>query len=103
MDGYHGTATLEWWANPLSCLGSYRVSLTVSVTDGSWRGVAVRDSSTPERDREGFDFLMLLDPVFTLRFPDGDTVQVYVVAEGERLVLSAADHDAHRGSEGPGQ
>ncbi|WP_457032501.1 hypothetical protein [Kitasatospora sp. P5_F3] len=90
MDGYHGTATLEWWANPLSCLGSYRVSLTVTVAGGDWRGVAVPDSGRSERAREGFDFLMLVDPVFTLRFPDDSTLLVDVVAEGGHLVLSAS-------------
>ncbi|BFV60194.1 hypothetical protein KCMC57_up52980 [Kitasatospora sp. CMC57] len=88
-DGYQGTATLEYWTNPLTCLGSFRVSLTVAVGEGGWRGVAVPDSAGSERTREGLDFLLLVDPVFTLRFPDGGTVLVSAVAEGGRLLLDA--------------
>ncbi|GAA1181634.1 hypothetical protein F4556_006002 [Kitasatospora gansuensis] len=90
-DRYRGTATLEYWANPLTCLGSFRVSLTVSVAEGSWRGIAIPDGARSERAREGLDFLLLIDPVFTLRLPDGSTRLVSAVAEGERLALGAVE------------
>ena len=93
MDSYDSTATLEWWANPATCLGSFRVTLTVSVVSGDWKGVAMLDSPRPEADGEGFEFLMRLDPVFTLSFPDDSTTLVNVIAEGASgcLILSAFD------------
>ena len=93
MDIYDGTATLEWWANPATCLGSFRVTLTVSVVSGGWKGVAMLDSPRLEADREGFEFLMQLDPVFTLSFPDDSTILVNVIAEGVSgcLILSTFD------------
>ncbi|MFD7414028.1 hypothetical protein [Kitasatospora purpeofusca] len=92
MDSYDSTATLAWWANPSTCLGSFPVTLTLS-GNGGWKGVAVHDSPVSEVNREGFDFLMQLDPVLTLRFADDSTVLVNVIAEGagECLVLSSFD------------
>ncbi len=90
MDSYDGTATLEWWANPSTCLGSFRVALAVSVADGDWKGLATLDRPLPEVDREGFDFLMQLDPAFTLRFADDSTIWVNVFTAGANkcLILS---------------
>ncbi|OKI26228.1 hypothetical protein [Streptomyces sp. CB03911] len=92
MEGYNGTATLEWWANPSTCLGCFSVTLTVSVV-GGWRGVAIPVTPMSASDGEGFDFLMQLDPVFTLRFPDDSTVLVNVIAErtSEGLTLGPAE------------
>ncbi|MFC8452144.1 hypothetical protein [Kitasatospora sp. NPDC057223] len=100
MDGYDGSATLEWWANPSTCLGSFRVTLTTSVAGGRWKGAAMTDSPLSESDREGFDFLMQLDPVFTLRFADDSTVLVDVIAAGadESLVLSPFEPGEPAGS-----
>jgi hypothetical protein len=44
-------------------------------------------------NRQGFDFLMELDPYFTLRFEDGSALLVNVVEAGVegRLILAAAD------------
>ncbi|WP_329611698.1 hypothetical protein [Kitasatospora herbaricolor] len=93
MDSYDGTATLEWWGNPATCLGSFRVTLTVSVVSGDWKGIAMLDSPGSETDREGLEFLLQLDPVFTLRFADDSTTLVHVIAEGVSgcLILSAFD------------
>ncbi|MFJ9520837.1 hypothetical protein ACIRPK_21600 [Kitasatospora sp. NPDC101801] len=96
MHRYQGPATLEWWSNPLTCLGSFRVSLTVSAAGDGWRGVAVPDPDRSDRAREGFDFLLLVDPVFTLRFPDDRTVPVAVTAEDGHLVLGPVE-DGGRG------
>ncbi|AUG76745.1 hypothetical protein CFP65_1871 [Kitasatospora sp. MMS16-BH015] len=41
--------------------------------------------------RGGLGFLLLIDPVFTLHFPDDSTLLVEAVADGERLVLTARD------------
>src|SRR5690348_2732629 len=100
MDSYDGSATLEWWANPSTCLGSFRVTLTTSVVSGGWKGVAIPDSPISESDREGLDFLMQLDPVFTLRFTDDSTVLVDVIAEraDESLILSPFESGELAGS-----
>ncbi|MDH6574390.1 hypothetical protein [Kitasatospora sp. MAP5-34] len=100
MDSYDGTATLEWWANPSTYLGRFRVTLTVSAVSGGWKGVAMSDTPLSEPHREGLDLLMQLDPVFTLRFADDSTVLVNVIAEGadERLILNPFESGQLAGS-----
>lgn len=92
MDTYEGTATLEWWANRSTCLGRLRVSVAVCAAGVSWTCEATLESPLAAEDREGFDFLMQLDPHFTLRFDDASTLLVNVVeAEVEgRLSLTTA-------------
>ncbi|MFJ8444373.1 hypothetical protein [Kitasatospora griseola] len=87
MESYDGIATLEWWANPSTCLGSFRVALSVSAVGDGWKSVAMLDGRLSEVDRGGFDFLLQLDPVFTLRFTDGSTVWVNVLTEGANECL----------------
>jgi hypothetical protein len=91
MDGYEGPAMLEWWANRSTCLGALGVRVTVRVTGNDWTCDAVFDPPLSAEDREGFDFLMELDPLFTLRFDEGSTLLVDVVAAGDerRLALTA--------------
>ncbi|MCC0093231.1 hypothetical protein K7B10_00045 [Streptomyces flavotricini] len=76
------------------------MTLTTSVVGGGWKGVAILDSPMSASDWEGFDFLMQLDPVFTLRFADDSTVWVDVIAEGadEPLVLSPFESGEPAGS-----
>ncbi|WP_225648850.1 hypothetical protein [Streptomyces solaniscabiei] len=96
MDNYEGLATLEWWANPSTCLGEWGVQVTVRVTGGGWSCDAVLEPPLSAEDREGFDFLMAVDPLFTLRFEEGSTMHVNVIAAGDdgRLTLTACEADA---------
>ncbi|MFF7214782.1 hypothetical protein ACFZAU_30280 [Streptomyces sp. NPDC008238] len=96
MESYDGRATLEWWANPSTCLGSFDVHVEAGVTGPAWtRHATFADPSGDHQ--EGFDFLMALGPCFTLRFDAGSTVDVHVAVEGDlageggRLVLSACE------------
>ena len=96
MDSYEGTATLEWWANRSTCLGRLRVQVTVRAAGDNWTSEAILESPLATEDRESFDFLMQLDPHFTLCFDEASTLLVKVVevgAEG-RLVLTAAEAEA---------
>ncbi|MEU9131512.1 hypothetical protein AB0D08_25965 [Kitasatospora sp. NPDC048540] len=90
MDTYHGTGTLEWWANRSTCLGGYEVDLDIRVDEGGWTCAAALPAALTEDEREGFAFLMALDPVFTLRLEDGSSILVDVEADGDarRLGLS---------------
>jgi hypothetical protein len=90
MDRYEGIATLEWWANPSTCPGRFDVCLTVSAASAGWRAEAVAVNPWTAENREGFGFLMELDPVFTLRFTDESAVLVQVTEtqDGERFTLS---------------
>jgi hypothetical protein len=99
MDSYEGPATLEWWANRSTCLGSVAVNLTVAVIGTAWTCEASFSNSLTEDEQEGFDFLMALDPVFTLRFEDDSTL-VVDVAENESggLALTAHESTATSGS-----
>ncbi|SEF90758.1 hypothetical protein SAMN05216223_102438 [Actinacidiphila yanglinensis] len=96
MDSYEGAASLDWWANRSTCLGSYGVRVAVRVTGDDWTCEATLEPRLSAEDQEGFDFLMELDPFFTLRFDDESTVLVDVVAtgEGEHLVLTAFRDEA---------
>lgn len=90
MDSYDGAARLDWWANRSTCLGSYGVRVAVRVSGDVRTCEATVEPRLSAEDQEGFDFLMELDPLFTLRFDDESTVLVEVVATGGgRLVLTA--------------
>jgi hypothetical protein len=90
MDSYEGPATLEWWANRSTCLGSVAVHVAVCVTGNEWTCEASFSSPLGEDEREGFDFLMALDPVFTLRFQEDSTLVVNVAETTRgRLTLTA--------------
>lgn len=91
MDSYEGTATLEWWANRSTCLGRLGVRVAVRVTGNDWTCDAVLEPPLSAEDQENFDFLMKLDPLFTLRLDEGSMLLVNVAAAGEdgRLILTA--------------
>ncbi|MFE1795007.1 hypothetical protein ACFW9L_02455 [Streptomyces sp. NPDC059517] len=95
MDSYEGTATLEWWANRWTCLGRLRVQVAVRAAGDNWTFEATFESPLAAEDRESFDFLMQLDPHFTLCFDDASTLLVEVVETGVegRLILTAAEAD----------
>lgn len=92
MDRYEGTATLEWWANRSTCLGRFPVRVAVRVTGNGWTCEASLTPVPSREDRERFDVLLRLDPVFTLVFEEKSTLPVTVAAAGDdgRLILSAA-------------
>ncbi|MFH8624087.1 hypothetical protein ACH4A8_19665 [Streptomyces vietnamensis] len=95
MDSYEGTATLEWWADRSTCLGRLRGRIAVCTAGDNWTCEATLESPLAAEDREGFDFLMQLDPHFTLRFDDASTLLVNVGEAGVegRLILTAAETD----------
>ncbi|WP_225844896.1 hypothetical protein [Streptomyces sp. HPF1205] len=96
MDSYEGTATLEWWANQSTCLARFGVRVAVGVTGNDWTCDATFEPSLTGEDQEGFDFLMALDPLFTLRFDEESMLHVNVVAAADdgRLTLTAYQEEA---------
>jgi hypothetical protein len=96
MDSYEGTATLEWWANRSTCLARLGVRVAVRVTGNDWTCDAILEPPLSGEDWEGFDFLMALDPVFTLRFDEESSLHVNVAATGGdgRLTLTAYQAEA---------
>lgn len=91
MDRYQGPARLEWWANKDTCLASIDVRLLVVSDSAGWRSTAAFASPLTGEDREGWEFLMMLSPYFTLRFESEEDARIDVrvdeLEEGE-LVLS---------------
>ncbi|WP_042440621.1 hypothetical protein [Streptacidiphilus albus] len=83
MEFYESVAHLEWWANRSTCLGRFELSVRITAEPGGWRAVGVATAPWSDEDREGFAFLMALEPLFTLRFPDDSTVLVTVAAPCE--------------------
>ncbi|MFJ2091669.1 hypothetical protein ACIOEW_20705 [Streptomyces sp. NPDC087901] len=92
MDSYEGTATLEWWANQSTCLSRLGVRIAVCVVGSHWTCTANLEPPLSAGERQNFALLMQLDPHFTLRFDEENTLLVCVVeAEVERLLsLTAA-------------
>lgn len=94
MDGYVGPARLEWQANSVTCLGSIDVDLSVVVDDVGWHASARFVAPLLGEDREGWRFLLQLDPYFTLRFLEDEQATILVrvdeEADGGRLRLTAA-------------
>ncbi|WP_458247165.1 hypothetical protein [Streptomyces sp. MAI_2237] len=94
MDSYEGSATLEWWANPSTCWARFGVRAAVRVTGDAWTCDATLEPALNAEDRESLDFLMALDPLFTLSF-DNDSmlhVNVAVAADG-RLTLTPCQQE----------
>lgn len=91
VDSYEGTAMLEWWANRSTCLARIGVRVAVGVTGNDWTCDATFEPSLTGEDRESFDFLMALDPLFTLRFDEATVrhVNVATTADDGRLSLTA--------------
>ncbi|MFD3458069.1 hypothetical protein ACFWVC_38630 [Streptomyces sp. NPDC058691] len=91
MDSYEGTATLEWWANRSTCLARLGVRVAARVTGNDWTCDAILEPSLTAEDRESFNSLMALDPLFTLRFDEESMLHVSVAATGDdgRLTLTA--------------
>ena len=93
-------AWLDWWANATTRLGSTEVDLEVGTNGSGWdaraRLVAVSDGAVEE-----FEFLRSLDPVFSLRLADGQTVTVRVEPTGDRREVTLHEHEgpASRGVE----
>lgn len=96
MDSYEGTATLEWWANPSTCLARLGVRVAVRVTASGWTCEAILEPPLTGEDKESFDFLMQLDPLFTLRLDEESTLLVNVVAAGDggQLILTDGQIEA---------
>ncbi|MFE7859467.1 hypothetical protein [Streptomyces sp. NPDC057403] len=89
MDSYEGFATLEWWANPSTCLAGFGVRVAVRVSGDAWTCDATLEPALSAEDRESFDFLMALDPLFTLSFDSDSMLHVNVaVADDGRLTLT---------------
>jgi len=93
MDRYAGPARLEWWANSTTCLGSFDVNVTAVVDDAGWHTSATFVAPPRGEDREGWLFLLRLDPHFTLRpLADEQATILVRVAEDQgdgRLLLTA--------------
>ena len=90
MDRFEGRCWLDWWANSSTNLGGIEVSVAITPTVQGWtaHGELISDP-TSEDVREGFAFLCDLDPVFTLRFRDGSTIQVTVTpTDQDRFTLA---------------
>ncbi|MER5603908.1 hypothetical protein [Streptomyces sp. NPDC002265] len=96
MDSYEGTATLEWWANRSTCLGRIGVRVAIRVTGNHWTCEATVEPPLPAKDRENLDFLMELDPLFTLRLDEESTLLVTALAgEDGQLILTAYPAEAN--------
>ncbi|MGW6209823.1 hypothetical protein ACWF9B_40035 [Streptomyces sp. NPDC055089] len=97
MDSYEGRATLEWWANPSTCLSSLPVRVAARSVGRNWACEATPEPPLTAEDRESFRFLRQCDPHFTLGLHHHASVLLVNVvetgAEG-RLILTAAETDA---------
>ncbi|WP_020522010.1 hypothetical protein [Catelliglobosispora koreensis] len=68
-------ARLEWWTDSLNCLASMEVRLTVGRRVEGWATLAVTESDI---DEGTLSFLLELEPLLTLRFPDNSQLAVKV-------------------------
>ncbi|MFD7781942.1 hypothetical protein ACFV4Q_02335 [Streptomyces nojiriensis] len=94
MDRFVGQARLEWWANQSTCLDTYDIDITVTADAvGTLRATGRHANALDTTQREGWDFLMEMDPHFSIAFPNEDRggIMVRVVeAEDETLLLTEA-------------
>lgn len=98
MDRFVGQGRLEWWANHSTCLEMYDIDITVTVDAvGKWQATGRHASALDTTQREGWDFLMEMDPHFSIAFPGEDrrgfTVQVVEAEDGTLTLMEAPDWD----------
>ncbi|WP_030722234.1 hypothetical protein [Streptomyces sp. NRRL F-2580] len=98
MDRFVGQARLEWWANHAMCLEKYDIDITVTVDAvGTWRATGRHASAPDTTQREGWDFLMEMDPHFSIVFPGQDNgeilVRVFEAEDGTLTLTEAPDGD----------
>ncbi|MFB6560221.1 MULTISPECIES: hypothetical protein [unclassified Streptomyces] len=98
MDRFVGRARLEWWANQSTCLEMYDIDITVTVDAvGKLRATGRHAKSLDTTQREGWAFLMEMDPHFSLAFPGEDrggiTVRVVEAEKGTLSLTEAPDWD----------
>lgn len=96
MGGFVGQARLEWWANHVTCLEKYDIDLIVIVDAvGTWRASGRHASALDAAQREGWDFLMEMDPYFSVVFPGegqgGILVSVVEAEDGTLMLTEASD------------
>ncbi|MFI6967087.1 hypothetical protein [Streptomyces sp. NPDC050255] len=96
MDRFVGQARLEWWANQSTCLEMYDVDITVTVdAAGKWRATGRHALALDTIQSEGWDFLMEMDPHFSIAFPGEDrggiTVRVVEAGDGTLTLMEAPD------------
>ncbi|MFG2435723.1 hypothetical protein [Streptomyces sp. NPDC048508] len=98
MDQFVGQGRLEWWANQSICLEMYDIDITVAVDAvGKWQATGRHVSAFDTTQREGWDFLMEMDPHFSFAFPGEDrggiTVRVDEAEDGTLTLMEAPDWD----------
>ncbi|MFE1909564.1 hypothetical protein ACFW96_38820 [Streptomyces gardneri] len=98
MDRFAGQARLEWWANHAVCLEKYDIDITVTVDAvGTWGATGWHANALDTTQREGWDFLMEMDPHFSIVFPGEDNsgilVRVFEAEDGTLTLMEAPDWD----------
>jgi len=89
MDRFEGRCWLDWWANSSLNLGDIEASVAITPTDTGWDAHGQLNNSTGDEERAAFAFLCDMDPVFTLRFQDGSTIDVTVTrTDDHRFTLT---------------
>ncbi|MFI7359046.1 hypothetical protein ACIBTP_34600 [Streptomyces avidinii] len=93
MDRFVGQARLEWWANQSTCLEMYDIDITVTVDAvGELQATGPHANVLDTTQREGWDFLMEMDPHFSIAFPGEDRGGIMVrVVEAENGTLSLTE------------
>ncbi|MDX2290917.1 hypothetical protein R6G00_01775 [Streptomyces roseofulvus] len=98
MDRFAGQGRLAWWANHSMCLEMYDIDITVAVDPiGRRRATGRHAPALDSMQREGWDFLMEMDPHFSVTFPGeergGFMVRVVEAEDGTLTLTEAPDWD----------
>jgi hypothetical protein len=98
MDRFEGRCWLDWWANSSTNFGGVEVSVMITSIETGWdaHGQLVNELISDD-EREGFALLCDMDPVLTLRFKDGSTIDVTVTpTDDNRFTLTEYTGPANR-------
>ncbi|MEY9904855.1 hypothetical protein ABIA35_001071 [Catenulispora sp. MAP12-49] len=98
MEPFKSPARLEWWAKPSMCIGEYEIDITVTVDPaGVWSAQGRHSHALDTTQREGWDFLVEMDPCFSLAFPGEERghlmVRVDEAQDGDLILTEAQGWD----------
>jgi hypothetical protein len=90
VDRIPNGARLQWWANDVICVADVPVEVLIAIDGGDW---VSRATVLRPHDRSLLEEMAAVDPLFTLRFDDGGTMDVVITFREDSDEFSLTEWD----------